>query len=95
MLTACRAVNDSMLAEFNGRSHAALAQLVDVHGVVLKPFPSDVMKLFRELSRQVIAEKAEADPLFRKTLASFRTFEAGVANWTRIGDQAYLAARSL
>ncbi len=95
VLTACRAVNDSMLAEFNGRSHAALAQLVDVHGVVLKPFPSDVMKLFRELSRQVIAEKAEADPLFRKTLASFRTFEAGVANWTRIGDQAYLAARSL
>lgn len=95
VLTACRAVNDSMLAEFTGRSHAALAQLVDVHGVELKRFPADVMQLFRRLSEEILAEQAQSDPLFRRTLESFRRFQSGVANWTRIADQAYLEARAL
>jgi TRAP-type mannitol/chloroaromatic compound transport system substrate-binding protein len=95
VLTACRATNDSMLAEYNGRTHAALAQLVDVHKVELKRFPDDVMRLLRQLSQQVVEEKAGSDPLFRRTLDSFRQFQAGVANWTRIGEQAFLEARSL
>jgi TRAP-type mannitol/chloroaromatic compound transport system substrate-binding protein len=95
VLTACRATNDSMLAEFNGRTHEALAQLVDVHKVELKRFPDDVLRLLRQLSQQVVEEKAGSDPLFRRTLASFRKFQAGVANWTRIGEQAFLEARSL
>ncbi len=94
VLTACRATNDSMLAEYNGRTHEALAQLVDVHGVILKRFPDDVLALLRQLSREIVASKAAADPLFRRTLASFEKFQAGVANWTRIGEQAYLEARS-
>jgi TRAP-type mannitol/chloroaromatic compound transport system substrate-binding protein len=93
--TACRALNDSMLAEFNGRSFGALAQLVDVHKVQLKRLPGDVLRLLRRLSREVVAEKAGADPLFRRTLESYTAFEAGIANWTRIGEQAYLEARAL
>jgi len=93
--TACRALNDSMLAEFNGRSFGALAQLVDVYKVQLKRLPDDVLRLLRRLSREIVAEKAEADPLFRRTLESYTAFEAGVANWTRIGEQAYLEARAL
>jgi TRAP-type mannitol/chloroaromatic compound transport system substrate-binding protein len=95
VLTACRAVNDSMLAEYNGRSFEALAQLVNVHGVQLRRFPPDVLQRLRQLSREIVEEKAKGDPLFRKTLDSFTKFEAGVAGWTRIAEQAYLEARAL
>jgi TRAP-type mannitol/chloroaromatic compound transport system substrate-binding protein len=93
--TAARAVNDSMLAEFNARSPEALDQLVRVHKVELRQFPPDVLKLLRDLSRQITDERAAADPLFRKINESFRKFERSVAPWTRIGDQALMAARDL
>ena len=93
--TACRAVNDSMLAEFNGRSFEALAQLVDVHKVQVLRLPDDVLRLLRKLSREIVAEKARSDALFRRTLESYTRFEAAIAPWTRIGEQAYLEARSL
>lgn len=95
VLTACRAVNDTMLAEFNARSIDALDQLVNVHKVQLRAFPSDVLKLLRELSQQILQEKAASEPLFRKVYESFSKFERGVANWTRIGDQAIVNARTL
>jgi TRAP-type mannitol/chloroaromatic compound transport system substrate-binding protein len=95
VLTACRAVNDSMLAEFNARSPEALEQLVNVHKVDLRPFPTEVLKLLKRLSREVVEERAAADAGFRKVYDSFRKFEQGVAKWTRIGDQAMLATRDL
>jgi TRAP-type mannitol/chloroaromatic compound transport system substrate-binding protein len=54
-----------------------------------------VLKLLRDLSRQITDERAAADPLFRKINDSFRKFERSVAPWTRIGDQALMAARDL
>jgi TRAP-type mannitol/chloroaromatic compound transport system substrate-binding protein len=84
-----------MLAEFNARSPEALDQLVRVHKVQLREFPPDVLNLLRDLSRQIIDERAAADPLFRKINDSFRKFERSVAPWTRIGDQAMLSARAL
>jgi TRAP-type mannitol/chloroaromatic compound transport system substrate-binding protein len=95
VLTAARATNDTMLAEFNARSFEALDQLVNVHKVQLRAFPADVLRLLRDLSRQVVAEKAAADPLFRKVFDSFSKFEKGVAGWTRIADQAIVETRGL
>ncbi|MCS6946057.1 MAG: hypothetical protein NZM12_00400, partial [Steroidobacteraceae bacterium] len=80
---------------FNARSGPALAQLVNEHGVQLRQFPDDVLKLFRELSRQIVDEKARGDPMFRKVLDSFTRFERDIAPWTRIADQAFVNARSL
>lgn len=95
LLMSCRAVNDTMLAEFNARSHEALEQLVEVHKVQLRAFPDDVLRHLRTVSDQVLDEIAARDPLFRKVLTSAREFQRGVAGWTRIGDQAYLNARAL
>jgi len=95
VLTAARAVNDTMLAEFNARSFEALDQLVNLHKVQLRAFPPDVLRLLRELSQQVTAEKAAADPLFRKVHESFSKFQKGVAVWTRVADQAIVETRSL
>ena len=95
VLMAGKATNDLMLAEINARSYEALDQLVRVHKVQLRAFPNDVLKLLRDLSRKVVEEKAAADPMFRKVHESVVKFETGIAQWTRIADQAYLNARAL
>ena len=56
----CSAENDMMLAEFNGRSPAALASLVNEHGVQLKQFPRDVLVAFGIASGEVHAGAARA-----------------------------------
>ncbi len=89
----CAAVNDTMLAEYNARSHEALANLITAHKVELRAFPPDVLRYLRELSDQVVSETAAKDPLFRKVYDSISKFQAGVSSWTRIGDQAYYNAR--
>jgi len=95
VLTCCKALNDVLLAEMTARSGEALVQLVDVHKVQLRAFPPEVLKLLRDLSNQIVDEKAAADPVFRKVLDSFRSFERSVAGWTRISDEAYLTTRTL
>lgn len=95
VLTAAQATNDRMLAEFNARSPAALAALVNEHKVELRAFPNDVLKLLRELSNDVVREKAAKDPMFKKVYDSFVRFQSEVIPWTRIGDQAFIAARAL
>ncbi len=95
VLTAAQATNDRMLAEFNARSPAALAALINDHKVELRAFPNDVLKLLRELSHQVAQEKAAKDALFKKVYDSFLKFQKDVIPWTRIGDQAFIAARAL
>ncbi|HPF26974.1 MAG TPA: TRAP transporter substrate-binding protein, partial [Steroidobacteraceae bacterium] len=91
----CAAVNDTMLAEFNARSYEALAALVKEHKVDLRPFPDEVLRFLRDLSRQIVEETVAGDPQFAKVYASASKFQAGIANWTRISDQAYYAARTL
>jgi TRAP-type mannitol/chloroaromatic compound transport system substrate-binding protein len=95
LLACCRAVNDTMLAEFTARSFEALQQLVEVHKVQVRPFPPEVLRRLRELSQQVLDATAARDPQFRKVLASATQFQRGVSQWTRIGDQALLNARDL
>ena len=92
---ACAAVNDTMLAEFNARSYEALDSLVNVHKVDLRPFPADVLRFLRDLSRQIVAETAAKDAQFAKVYASASKFEVGVARWTKISDEAYYGTRSL
>jgi TRAP-type mannitol/chloroaromatic compound transport system substrate-binding protein len=93
--TAAAATNDTMLAEFTARNAEALEQLVTEHKVQLRAFPPDVLKAFRDHAATICDEKAAADPMFRKVYASFRGYRDRVARWTRIAEEASLAARSL
>jgi TRAP-type mannitol/chloroaromatic compound transport system substrate-binding protein len=90
----CAATNDTMLAEYNARSYEALDSLVNQHKVDLRPFPPEVLKHLRELSRQIVSEAVARDAKFRRVYESFTKFEAGIERWTRIGEQAYYNARS-
>ena len=93
VLTACRAANDDMLAEFTARNNEALAVLVLEHGVELRRFPADVLDRLRELSREVIEELAAADPLVARVWQSQQAFLRQVRAWHDVSEAAYYLAR--
>ena len=90
---ATRMINEDMLSEFTARNNAALRILVDEHAVELRKLPDDVIARLRDLSTQVVAEMAESDPLARRIYDSYMEFAAGVRDYHRISEQAYLETR--
>ncbi|KAA2284670.1 TRAP transporter substrate-binding protein [Arenimonas fontis] len=89
----CRAVNDSMLAEYTARNQQALDALVREHGVELRQLPDDVMAALRRASQEVLEEAAAADPMARRVLDSMRAFEARAKAWHAVSEVAYYATR--
>ncbi len=92
----CKAENDYMLAEFNGRSAPALKKLVTEHGVKLRQFPKSVLEAYGTASGQVMEELvADGDDLVKKIANGFFAFRQEIMPWTRIGDQGFTNARLL
>ncbi len=89
------AVNQLVLSEFVARNNAALATLVDKHGVVLKKFPDPVLNGLGGLAGKVMNDLASGDPLSRKVMDSILTFRKGAIGWTTRSETAFTAARSL
>lgn len=95
LLTACKAANLDMLAEFTARNNQALRQLVNRHNVQLKALPDDVLIKLRAISQEVVTEMVGRDPMSRKVYESFEKFRAQVIPWEEVSEQAYLRARTL
>ena len=89
----CRAVNDSMLAEYTARNQQALDVLVREHGVELRQLPDDVLLALRRASDRVLEEVAAEDPFARKVLDSMRAFQAQARAWHAVSEEAYYATR--
>jgi TRAP-type mannitol/chloroaromatic compound transport system substrate-binding protein len=90
----CSAENDMMLAEFNGRSPAALSSLVNEHGVQLRQFPRDVLISFGQASGEVMQELLEqGDDITRQIASSYLRYRQDAMKYTRIGETAYTPAR--
>jgi TRAP-type mannitol/chloroaromatic compound transport system substrate-binding protein len=89
----CRAVNDSMLAEYTARNQQALDALVREHGVELRQLPDDVLVALRRAADEVLEEAASADPMARKALDSLRAFRAQAKAWHAVSEEAYYATR--
>jgi len=90
---AARAVNQDMLDEYTARNNAALTELVDKHGVVVRQFPREVIDRLREISAVVLEEIAASDPLAARVYASQKAFKDGVMDYHEISEEAMYRAR--
>ena len=86
--------NDMMMAEYNAKSGAALADLVKNQGVKLRKFNDDVYDSFKEASDEVFEGVRAHSPLAAKIHASFLKSRADLSAWSKISDQAYVAQRN-
>lgn len=85
--------NNLSIAEFAHFNAVALKELVDKHKVQLREMPADVMAELARQTRIVMSEFTAADDLTKRIYESYRASFGLLAGWTRIGDEAYLAAR--
>ncbi|RMF20130.1 MAG: ABC transporter substrate-binding protein [Gammaproteobacteria bacterium] len=91
---ATRMINQDMLDEYTARNQAALDELVNKHGVVVKQFPDEVLKQLEEIARQTVAEIAAQDPMTQKVYESYLAFRKNVVQYHHLSEQAYINARS-
>ncbi len=91
--TAARAINQDMLDEYTARNNAALRELVETHGVEIKPLPKKVLDELAVIADQVLQENADSDALFRRVYESFKAYREGVVDYHNISERAYYEAR--
>lgn len=92
---AASAVNQLILSEITARNNAALGELVTRHNVQLRQFPMEVLMGLSRTAEQVLERLAGADPLSAKVYGSLKRFRRDALGWSRISEEAYLAARLL
>jgi TRAP-type mannitol/chloroaromatic compound transport system substrate-binding protein len=93
VVTACKAANLDMLAEFEARNGQALQSLIREHNVELRPFPDEVMAELKRASMEVIDSQAASDEMSGKVWDSLKAYMDQVRPWTEIGSQYFVNRR--
>lgn len=91
----CQAINTDMMAEYTWGNAVALEQIKADPNVELKQLPDDVLRLLKQLSKEVIEEMAANDEWSARIKASFDDFQRIVIPHHEISELAYLKARQL
>jgi TRAP-type mannitol/chloroaromatic compound transport system substrate-binding protein len=90
---ATRAVNQDMLDEYTARNHNALQQLINDHGIDVRPLPDDVLAALKVATAEVIAQERAEDEVFDKIYASYDAFYQNVKRYHKLSEQAYYENR--
>ncbi len=86
--------NDVMMSEFNAKNGAALAELLNDHGVKLRQFNDDVYDSFGEAADEVFETVTGHSELARNIHESFLQARRDIGGWTKIAEVAYLSQRN-
>ncbi|MBR9909934.1 MAG: ABC transporter substrate-binding protein [Gammaproteobacteria bacterium] len=90
---AARAANQEMLDEYTGRNNAALQELIERHGVDVRPLPKSVLQGLKKIADQVYLEEAERNPDFKRVLQSYKAFQKSVSAYHKVSEQPYYEMR--
>jgi TRAP-type mannitol/chloroaromatic compound transport system substrate-binding protein len=90
---ASQSINNDMRAEFAYRDTEALQTILDDPEVELRRFPQPVLDRLKEITRELLDEMSERDPLIAKIRASQAEFQQRSAVLQSITERAYLEAR--
>jgi TRAP-type mannitol/chloroaromatic compound transport system substrate-binding protein len=83
------------LAEFNTNNALSLQKLREEGAVKILKFDDSLLKVFREIIKDVVAEIGSGDDLSRKIYRSYQQFHASITNWSDIAEHAVLNSRGL
>src|SRR5215470_14024876 len=83
------------LAEFNANNALSLHKLREETTVKILKFDNSLLKTFREISKDVVAEIGSGDDLSRKIYQSYQQFHGSITSWSDIAEHAVLNSRSL
>jgi TRAP-type mannitol/chloroaromatic compound transport system substrate-binding protein len=83
------------LAEFNTNNALWLEKLRAETTVKLLKFDDSLLRAFRAMSKDVVAEIGSGDELSKKIYASYERFRASITNWSDIAERAVLNSRGV
>jgi len=92
--TACAAEDAISRAEADYENARALKRLVDEYGVTLAAYPDDVLKAARDAAERVLDRFLEGSEIEGRIVTSYRAHKAASSAWARVGEAAFLRARS-
>jgi TRAP-type mannitol/chloroaromatic compound transport system substrate-binding protein len=81
------------LAEFNTNNALALRKLQAEGAVTIRKFDDAMLRMFAEISEDVVAEAGMGDDLSGKIYRSYLEFRALIREWGDIAEGAYLGIR--
>jgi TRAP-type mannitol/chloroaromatic compound transport system substrate-binding protein len=82
------------LAEFNTNNALAIRTLRNEGAVKIRSFDDEVVRIFAELSKDIVAQLGSGDDLSRKIYESYMQFRALVREWSDVAELPYLGIRS-
>ncbi|MEG9862020.1 MAG: TRAP transporter substrate-binding protein [Parvularculales bacterium] len=91
----CNADTDYMMSEILYNNAVALETLVNKHGVQLKQYPDDVLGAIRTVSRDIISEVANKDPMAKKVHDSYMASLKKTDHYLRHSDAAFFSHRDI
>ena len=86
--------NDVMMAEYNAKNGAALARLINDHGVEVLEFSDKVYDGFAKASKEVFEEVQASSDLAARTHASFIKARKDIGGWANLSDSPYIRQRN-
>ena len=85
---AAMAANMWMLCESETKNNFYLEKMIKEEGVILKPFPDDVIRKLRGFAAEVIDDIVAKDPMSKKVYESFSKFQKQHKAWGKISEVA-------
>ena len=85
--------NDVMMAEYNAKNGAALARLINDHGVKLEKFNDKVYDAFAKGAAEVFEEVQASSDLAARTHKSFVKARKDIGSWANLSDSPYIQQR--
>ena len=76
-------------------SHKALTELIEKHNVDLRKLPDSVLIELKKITKEVMEDFIEDDPMAQKVYKSYNEFKEQVINYHRISEKAYIDTREL
>ncbi len=92
--TACAWADEITMAEYNAKNGAALARLVNDHGVKLEKFNDKVYDAFAKGAAEVYDEVQQHSDLAARTHSAFVKARKEIGAWTNLSDSPYIQQRN-
>ena len=93
MRHACAAENILALGESEWNNAHRLGVLTNEHGVIVKPFPDNVLDAARQASETVLDDLAAKDAISAEIVASYRAARSILSTWSAVSSGKYSTIR--
>ena len=93
--TTAQAITTDMAAEYTHGNAMSLAQLQADKNIEIRPFPDEVLRLLRSISREVVEELMASDPASARVGKTYFDFLDKAAATSRLAEKAFLNARDV